>query len=375
MTYRQLTDIHEQIDNQAYDQAAGELDRLLAAIGNSSYEKAVVLQTLSYVQISREAYVPATQAFEQALALNQLPEDTQQRLRYDLAQVYLTMGKTLKAIELLENWFRNTSTQDATAYALLGNAYAQNKQYAKAITAMQRAIELADEPRADWYEAVLAMHYERESWHACIPLLEDMLRLFPERQAYWSQLAGVHLALEDYNAATTALELAYLDGKLKEEQALIQLARLYLHTGMPHKAARLLERQLELGRIPDTSAHRELLARSWSASGERGRAILALERAIAGASTTTATRLQLAQWYMEAERWEAAETLLAIVVEKTEVNRLQAQGWLLMGIARYEQGKIPDAQRAFNQASRLPTTQEAANQWLEFLNTLPELRV
>ena len=218
------------------------------------------------------------------------------------------------------------------------------------------------------------MHYERESWRACIPLIKDMLRLFPERQAYWSQLAGVHLALKDYAAATTALELAYRDGALKHERELIQLARLYLHTGMPHKAARLLEQQLELGRIADTSAHQKLLARSWSSSGERDQAILALERTI-GTSAAPMIRLQLAQWYIEAERWKAAEELLATVVENTEENRLKAQGWLLIGIARYEQKKIPAAQNAFNHASQLPTTREAASQWLEFLNTLPDSRV
>ena len=179
MTYRQLTDIHEQIDNQAYDQALGELEKLLADIGNNSYEKAVVLQTLGYVQISREAYTPATEALEQALALGQLPETTQQQMRYDLAQLYLSTGKAVKAIQLLERWFADTTQADATAYALLGHAYAQNNQYAKAIPALQSAIELAGEPRADWYEALLAMHYERESWQPCIPLLKDMLRLFP----------------------------------------------------------------------------------------------------------------------------------------------------------------------------------------------------
>ena len=295
MTHRQLTDIHEQIDKQAYDKALAELEILLVDIGNNSYEKAVVLQTLGYVQISREAYTPAAKAFEQALVLDQLPTTTQQRLRYDLAQLYLTSGKAVKAIQLLERWFADTTRADATAYALLGHAYAQNNQYAKAVPALQRAIELSEEPHADWYEALLAMHYERESWRACIPLLKDMLRLFPERQAYWSQLAGVHLALKDYTAATTALELAYRDGALKHEQDLIQLARLYLHTGMPHKAARLLEQELELGRIADNSAHQKLLARSWSSSGERDQAILALERTI-GTSATPMTRLQLAQW-------------------------------------------------------------------------------
>lgn len=371
MTYRQLTDIHEQIDNQAYDQALGELEKLLADIGNNSYEKAVVLQTLGYVQISREAYTPATEALEQALALGQLPETTQQQMRYDLAQLYLSTGKAVKAIQLLERWFADTTQADATAYALLGHAYAQNNQYAKAIPALQSAIELAGEPRADWYEALLAMHYERQSWQPCIPLLKDMLRLFPERQTYWSQLASIHLALNDYAAATTALELAYRDGALEHEQELIQLARLYLHTGMPHKAARLLERQLDTGGITNTSAHQTLLAQSWSASGERDLAIQALERAI-DTSAAPAIRLQLAQWLIETERWKDAEAFLAVVVEQTRESKLQAQAWLLMGIACYEQRKIPAAENAFNEARQLPTTHDAASQWLEFLDTFPE---
>ena len=86
-------------------------------------------------------------------------------------------------------------------------------------------------------------------------------------------------------------------------------------------------------------------------------------------------RLQLAQWYIEAERWKAAEELLTVVVEHTEENKLKAQGWLLIGIARYEQRKILAAESAFSQAIQLPATREAASQWLEFLSTLPELRV
>jgi len=371
MTHRQLSAIHEQIDKQAYNEALVELEHLLADIGNKGYEKAVVLQTLGYVQISREAYKAATEAFEEALALDQLPENTQQRLQYDLAQLYLASGKTVKAIQLLERWFEQNPQAEATAYALLGHAYAQDNQLTKSIPALQRAIELADKPHADWYEALLAMHYERESWQACIPLLKNMLRLFPERQAYWSQLASVHLALRDYTAATTALELAYRDDALQHEQELIQLARLYLYTGVPHKAARLLEQQLEFGRVRSTRANQKLLARAWSESGERDQAIQALEQAV-GNSTAPVIRLQLAQWYIEAERWKAAEEMLAAVVKQTEETKLQARGWLLMGIACYEQSNIPAAVKAFNQASRRSTTREAASQWLEFLDTLPD---
>ena len=62
-TYQQLTGIHELIDQQSYDKALSALDILLDDVGDRAYERAVVLQTLGYVQIGREAYPAAIQAF------------------------------------------------------------------------------------------------------------------------------------------------------------------------------------------------------------------------------------------------------------------------------------------------------------------------
>ncbi|MFQ5642715.1 MAG: tetratricopeptide repeat protein, partial [Thiogranum sp.] len=368
-TYQQLTSVHERIDRQAYNEALEILDVLLAEAGDHSYEKAVVLQTLGYVQISREAYPAAIQAFEQSLALEQLPGETQQRVRFNLAQLCLSTGKTTRAIRLLEDWFSRVKQADADAYALLGYAYAQDRQYIKAIDALQHAIKLSDDPRADWYEALLAVHYERQSYRACIPLLKDMIRRFPERRRYWQQLAGIHLALDDHDAAIAALELALRDGALTREKELLQLAQLYLYSGIPYKAARLLEKEMKTGRVSDVAEHRKLLARAWNATGERDQAIHALERAI-DADPAPELRLQLAQWYFDEERWQAAEDILQSVTDYQDNTRIRAQGWLLLGIARFEQGNTAAAHEAFDKASRLPEARDTAIQWLQFIETL-----
>jgi len=373
-TYQQLTGIHELIDQQSYDKALSALDLLLDDVGDRAYERAVVLQTLGYVQIGREAYPAAIRAFEQSLALEQLPEETQQRMRYGLAQLCLSTGKTARAINLLELWFTQETQADASAYLLLGHAYAQNKQYSKAVPALQAAIKLSQEPHADWYEALLAMHYELQSYRACIPLLEDMIRLFPERQRYWQQLAGIHLALNDYDAAIAALELALRDGALTREQELTQLAQLYLYSGMPYKAARLLESEIKTGKVSDNAGHRKLLAHAWSATGEREQAVRALEKAI-GSDPNPELRLQLAQWYFDEERWRAAEDILQAVTNQQGNTRIKAQGWLLLGIARFEQGKTMAAHEAFNKASQLPGAKDTAHQWLQFIETLTEEKV
>jgi len=368
-TYQQLTEIHKHIDQQAYDTASRVLQGLLRDVQRRPYEKAVVLQTLGYVQVNREDFHAAIRALEQSLALQQLPDDTQQRLRYDLAQLYLAEGQAGKTAFILEAWFQQADKPPAEAYVLLGHSYAQQQQYRKAIPPLVKANELAEEPHADWYEALLAMYYELQSYPDCVPILEDMIRLFPQRHRYWQQLAGVHLALKDYDAALTALELAYRDGALKKEQQLIQLVQLYLYTGIPYKGARLLEDQMRAGGIQNNARHRELLARAWSSSKQRTQAIQALEKAIS-ADSTPALRLRLAQWYFEDERWQAAASILEPLV-RNEARGSAGQVWLLLGIARFEQNDRAAAREAFQNAAQSAVTGTSAQQWLAFLGERP----
>ena len=364
-TYQQLTEVHGLIDQQAYDAAALALQRLLKDVQQGSYAQAVVLQTLGYVEVSREAYPAAIRALEKSLALQQLPDNTQQRLRYDLAQLYVEEKRTDKAVSILETWFKQADKPPAEAYVLLGHAYAQQQQYRKAIPPLAKAIKLADQPRADWYEALLAMYYELQSYADCVPLLENMIRLFPQRHRYWQQLAGVHLALKDYDAALTALELAYRDGALKKEPQLIQLVQLYLYNGIPYKAARLLEEQIRRGTISNNARHRELLARAWSSAKQRMEAIQALEKAIS-AESTPELRLRLAQWYFEEERWQAAAAILEPLVRQGSTGASD-QAWLLLGIARFEQHDRKAARQAFLNAAKSADTGTSAQQWLEFI--------
>jgi tetratricopeptide (TPR) repeat protein len=364
-TYQQLTEVHELIDQQAYDAAAVALQGLLEDVQQGSYETAVVLQTLGYVEVSREAYPAAIRALEQSLALRQLPHDTQQRLRYDLAQLYVEENQAGKAVRTLETWFQQAEKPPAEAYVLHGHAYAQLQQYRKAIPPLAKAIELADQPHADWYETLLAMYYEIESYPDCVPLLENMIRLFPQRHRYWQQLAGVHLALKDYDAALTALELAYRDGALIKEQQLIQLVQLYLYTGIPYKAARLLEDQMHRGNISNNARHRELLARAWSSAKQRTQAIQALEKAIS-AESTPELRLRLAQWYFEDQRWQAAASILEPLV-RNGTTGATGQAWLLLGIARFEQHDREAARQAFLNAAQSADPGTSAQQWLEFI--------
>ena len=366
--YKKLTTIQQQIDQGTYNDALVTLEKLLIESGQSAYEQAVVQQMLGYVQISRESYPAAITAFERSLALQQLPESTGQHLRYNLGQLYLAQDQPDKAIAILERWFEGETSPPAPAHVLLAQALARKKQYRKAIPLLQKANSLSAEPHAEWYETLLAMHYELQSYRDCVPLLKKMIRLFPQHSRYWQQLAGVYMALNDQDAALSALEPAFRQGVLTSEQELLQLAQLYLATGVPYKAARLIEQQIELGKLGNTARHRELLAHAWSSARERKQAISALERTIRDAAKPE-LRLRLAQWYIEAGNWRGVTEVLTPFNGK-ENDRTTSQARLLLGIAHFELGNTDTAREAFRLARQFPKTSQPAQQWLDFIDSL-----
>ena len=367
-TYKVLTSIQQQMDQGEDNAALAELQRLLGESGLSAYEQAVTQQMLGYAQINRGAYAAAVKAFERSLTLQQLPETTEPNLRDNHGPLYRELDQPDKAIAILELWFEKQSSPTAEAYVLFAQARAQKKQYRKAIPLLQKANSLSSEPHAEWYEALLAMHYELQSYRDCVPLLKKMIRLFPENGRYWQQLAGVYMALNDRDAALAALELAFRNGVLTSEQSLLQLAQLYLASGVPYKAARFIEQQLQNGAISNTAQHRELLAHAWSNARERTQAISALERALQD-KPTPELRLQLAQWYVETGAWRAVTEVLA-PFKGMDNDRTTAQARLLQGMAFYELGNTDAAREVFTLAREFPKTRQSAQQWLDFIESL-----
>ena len=179
-------------------------------------------------------------------------------------------------------------------------------------------------------------------------------------ESLWCQLENVRAFL----AMGGPVMWVIVAGALKKQQQLIQLVQLYLYTGIPYKAARLLEEQIRTGGIKNSRRNRELLARAWSSSKQRMEAIRALENAIS-AESAPELRLRLAQWYFEDQRWQAASILEPLLSDKTSGSAGRA--WLLLGIARFEQKDREAARVAFMKAAKSSATETTAQQWLEFI--------
>lgn len=367
-TYKKLSAVYKQIDNQRLSAALKGLNELLQIV-RKPYDKAVVLQTLGHVQAGRSDFRAAIAAYRQALDPGVLSDSAAQNIRFDLAQLYLATKQGTEAVSVLQTWFSNTDKATAHAYALLGQAYALASQYKNAINPLQRAIQMAKMPNANWYEALLSMYYETKSYQSSERLLKKMLGLFPEQGRYWIQLAAIYQTQNKNHEALSTLEMAYRDKVLTNERDLLQLFNLYIVNGIPYKAARFMIKHIQHGDIRDTALHRKLLADAWSQSRQTKQAIAALQKLIK-LDPDPKIKLQLAQMYLQMEKWQAAESLLLQLTQQTLQNQRKGATWILLGISRFEQGKQTAAETAFKQAARIASSRKMAEQWLNFVRSV-----
>ncbi len=367
-TYKVLMSAQDALGAGNAGQAISTLEKLLAELESRPYERAIVLQSLSHAHIAQEQYRAAIPPLKQSIALEALPDEPQQRARYNLIRLYMATARFAEAIEQLEIWLRQAEAPEAEAYVMLATAHLQLAHYQAAIEPLRTAIRISEDPKESWYQSLLGAYNELEQYDRCAALLHTMLQRFPDRPNYWRQLVGIQLTQDRYHDALATMELAHLRGHIDTEKELLNLAQLYLHLNAPYKAAALIEHEIAQGHIDPSEKNWEHAANAWLLARETGRAITALERA-GTARSNPQLGLQLARLYIEARRWRKAEETLDAILGTGRLDAGDAgQAWMLLGIVRHEANSTEAARTAFIQAGKYRKTASSARQWLAFLD-------
>ncbi len=179
-------------------------------------------------------------------------------------------------------------------------------------------------------------------------------------------LANAYWAKNDGARALPLAESAVAKRADAPESWLRLLAALYLEQGQPAKAAAVLERGLEEGRLEPSTKTYDALATAWFKAGDPARAEAVLTRA-AGSATDGRADLRLGQLLIEEKKWAPAATALESALAKGGLAE-PATAELLLGIARFELGDFADARTALEKAAASDKTRAEAREWLEALD-------
>jgi tetratricopeptide (TPR) repeat protein len=366
-TGKRLLEAQELLQNDQHAQARAVLGEFNQEKLNP-YERAVVNQMIGYAWANEGNYEESAAALKLALAENALPPGQQLSTRYNLAQLYLMLEQFEQAVEQFESWFKDTEAPTATAYYALASAYYQAGREDEAVAPAEQAVALSEEPKEPWLQLLVALYLDRKRYAEALPLVERLVTSFPKK-TYWIQLAAVYFALEEDQKSFAVQQLAYSQGLLTNDRELRRLAQMYLFNDLPYRAASVLEKGLEEGQIEKDQDAWQILGNSWLAAREYERALVPLENA-ASLSEDGELWLRLAQVHVQREEWDeavdAVEKALAKGLDKGGPNT-PCHGYLLIGIARYNQNRLGPAQSAIGRALSCEKTTEMASRWLQFL--------
>lgn len=364
--YKRLTKAHNLINKKRYRDALESLDSLMRKKGLNDHERALTWQTYGFVWSSRGNLPKAIKCFERCLELNALAEGAQRDLRFNLGQLYLATKRYKKALELLTSWISQVENPSPHAQHLIAMAYVQNKQHRKALAYAKKAVAGVKKPSESWLQFLLSLHFQLKQHKDVARVLEQLVSRFP-RKTYWIQLAAIYSELKQEQRSLAVLEIAYVQKFLDKDSELMNLASLYMHNGIPYKAAMLLEEGIASGVIERNEKSLKLLAESWLHAREIKRALHPLSNA-ARLSEKGDLYLRLAQIHLKREKWSQAVASLKKALKKKKIKD-RGSVYLLMGIANYRLNRYGSAKHAFTKALARENTKDSAKMWLRAMRT------
>jgi tetratricopeptide (TPR) repeat protein len=368
-TWKRLNSIYEEVGEENYQQAYEELLVMQKRVRKDEYLEAIIYQALAQVQWALEDYDSALASFERAVELDSLPNETHFALMYQIAQLYYMKERYRDALGRLDIWFCKAPKEriKPDSYVLKGSIHAQLEEWGETIKAIDTAIAMSDDPKENWYQLKLAANFEQNDYPAAAVTLEQIIKLWPNKKVYWSQLSNVWFKLENDEKALAVMALAYRKNLLDTEGDYLYLSNLYSFRDVPYKAGKILQEGLDKGVIESSEKHWTMTGDAWYAAEELENALAAFEQA---GKMATDGDMDLRRGYIliDLERWEDAQAALASALEKGGLTeRKTGEANLMLGMAEFNLGNWERADNVWQVAQRYDASRKAAQQWRNHL--------
>ena len=362
--YKRLSEANELLSAGKLKEALKVMESMKSRAKLNEHEQALMWQTLGIIQANMEKYPQAIVSFEKCLEIGALHDVALLDMQFNLGQLYMANNQFNKAVQVLTNWIGVVDNPSPEAKYQLAMALTQTKKWKKALYWARQALKGVRYPKEPWLQLVLSIHFELKRYKDMARVLSQMVTRFPKK-AYWMQLSATYMELKQEERAMAVLELVYLQGMLTTHSELMNLVSLYLHRGIPTKAARVLEQGLKSGAIKRSEQTLTMLGDAWMRAREFELAARPLGEA-AKVAKKGDLWVRVAQIYMEKEDWPRAVSALQNALSKGNLTS-PGNAHLFLGICQFNSGKYPKAQKAFQDALKHKSSRKSAEQWLKTL--------
>ena len=371
--YEKLAEAQAAAEAKDLNTAAKILDEMIASGGKNalnSYELANVYNLYAFIYYSREDYGRALQAYENVVKQPDIPLAMEVNTKFTIAQLYFVQEQWQKGINALLEWFKITENPNANAYVLLAQGYYQTKDYNKALTNVEKAIDMyvaKDKiPKEQWYNLARFLYFEKNDVKNTVATLETLLKYYPKKQ-YWVQLSHMYGEQKKETDQLSAMETAYVQGMLDKGTEQVTMAYLFLNGDVPYKAAKVMDKGLKDGSIEGKSRNWEIAGSAWRQAQEVDKSIPAMEQA-AAKSDTGELYARLGNIYLDGDQYKKAITAINKGLSRGGVKRPD-NARLILGMAYFNTQQYEKAREAFKAAGRDERSEKYATQWIKYMDS------
>lgn len=335
----------------------------LKALPLNCYEEGAMLGLSAQVKLNQGDYLGAAGDLQTSLNKGYVPPKDRAGTYKALMQIYFQEQKFREGLNFSQQWISagGKPTRDEM-WSFVG-AYSNLKDYAGAIPWAEKVFAADGRNASETVTNSLLYFYDQTSQHAKkAALIERLLEQDPTKRLYWDAISGDYQRAGDDNKAFEVQKAMYLGGILTSEQEIERIVQFYNLLDAPYQAARILEKEMNAGRITKNYDNLELLANLYQVAREHDKAIPVIQQA-ANISSNGEMFERLGRSYADLQQWDKAEQALTQALNKGGVKD-RGFAWVQIGQSRYERKDRPGAREAFRQANN-----KGGRGWLQFMDS------
>lgn len=355
------------MQNKDWATAIAKLNQLRTQPLNC-YEEGAVIRLSAYIKIEQGDRAGAIRDLLDAINKGYIPADQAAQTYYNIAQIYLQMEDQKSALDYMTRWINAGGKPDRTQKWQLAVLYQRIDNY-------KEAVRWAEEVRRDdgakfdqsLYDLLVFLYNESGQKAKLAEVLEVLVERRPEERKYWDAIAGNYFQENEQRKAFEVQKAMYLAGILKTEDEIMRIVNFYNQFNAPYYAAKVLEKEMNAGRVKATVEKMSLLADFYQVAREHEKAIPVIRRA-AEMGGGGAMYERLGASYSELQKWKETEDALQ---QALKLGGVKDRGtvWVRIGQSRFERGDRAGAKEAFRQAGNA-----GGRGWLDFMNSEEETK-
>jgi tetratricopeptide (TPR) repeat protein len=373
-TFEKLMKAQELTEAGKHVEALAELDVLKNKGKIKGYGKSQMWNFYAFIYASKEDYKEAINAYQEVIKVPETPQALALQAKYTIAQLYFQLEKFDLCVKYMNEWVKATVKPTPTAYIMLAQANYQLKHYDKALTNVDKAVDLETKAgrkvKENWLRLKAALYYDKGDFKKTAETYEQLVKLYPKTN-YLKQLAGMYGELGKDSRRLAVFDAIYLNGKLKKSGEVLNLAYMFLGQDVPYKAAKIIEKGMNDGIIEKNQKNIETLGNAWAQANQHDKAIPVLEKA-ASLSSKGKLYARLAGVYFDAGDYLKAATAAQKAADKGSIKN-PGNNYLLMGMSYSNLKKHEKALQAFRQAKKTKSILKDARAWEK--HTIREIKL